>query len=158
MSRQTSPPENRPWCSQQAVVAGSIAAVASAIALAIAGRRELRDPAAPLNGPSQWLWGRPASFRRGFSVRHTVAGYLVHHIASVFWATLYERFCSHGVSKGGSAVGAAATAALACVVDMKLAPGRLTPGFERRLSRPALLAVYAAFACGLAASRLRSRK
>lgn len=144
----------RPLCPPDALIGGSIAAVASAIALAIAGRRELRDPAAPLNGPSQWLWGRQASLRRGFSIRHTVAGYVVHHLASIFWATLYERYCS----RRRSATGAAATAAIACVVDMKVAPGRLTPGFERRLSRPALLAVYGAFALGLAASRLLARK
>jgi hypothetical protein len=152
------PPARSLWCTQNALVAGSLAAVASAAALVFAGQRELRDPAAPLNGPSQWLWGPSASLRRGFSVRHTVAGYLVHHIASIFWATLYERYCSRALGTGGSAAGAAATAAIACVVDMKLAPGRLTPGFERRLSRAALLSVYVAFACGLAASRLSSRK
>jgi hypothetical protein len=35
-------------------------------------------------------------------------------------------------------------------VDYRLTPRRLMPGYERRLSQPSLLAVYAAFAAGLA--------
>jgi hypothetical protein len=43
-----------------------------------------------------------------------------------------------------------AVAALAYFVDYRLTPRRLTPGYERRLSGRALLAVYASLAAGLA--------
>jgi hypothetical protein len=137
-----------------ALVSGALASLASAAALALAGKRELDDAAAPLNGPSQWVWGRHAPYRGGFSARHTLVGYAVHHLASVFWATWFER-----LRMGRAALPAAiATASVACVVDFRCTPRRLTPGFERRLSRGALLMVYVAFGAGLAASVLRRRK
>ena len=49
-----------------------------------------------------------------------------------------------------AAAGAVTAAAVACFVDYRLTPRRLTPGFEHRLSSKALLAVYACFAVGLA--------
>jgi hypothetical protein len=136
-----------------ALYSGSVASLASTAVLVVAGRRELADGAAPLNGPSQWVWGRWASLTRGFSARHTVAGYAVHHVAATFWALLYEKWGSsrHPVA------GAAATAAIANVVDFKCTPERLTPGFERRLSRPAVAAVYVAVALGLAAGGALAR-
>jgi hypothetical protein len=39
---------------------------------------------------------------------------------------------------------------VACFVDYRMTPERLTPGFEHRLSSRALLGVYACFAVGLA--------
>ncbi|MBL8505698.1 MAG: hypothetical protein JNJ51_04990, partial [Methylobacillus glycogenes] len=40
-------------------------------------------------------------------------------------------------------------AAIAAFVDFNLTPSRLTPGYEHRLSKKALLLVYASFAFGL---------
>ena len=42
------------------------------------------------------------------------------------------------------------TGPLANIVDFQLTPKRFRPGFETQLSRKSLLAVYAAFAIGLA--------
>ncbi|ESJ25561.1 hypothetical protein B551_0203050, partial [Cupriavidus sp. HPC(L)] len=42
-----------------------------------------------------------------------------------------------------------AVAAAACVVDLRLTPKRLTPGFERRLSPWSLALVYVAFGLAL---------
>lgn len=47
--------------------------------------------------------------------------------------------------------GGACVAALAYVTDYHLVPARLTPGFERHLSRRALFFVYAVLAMALAA-------
>ena len=44
---------------------------------------------------------------------------------------------------------------VAAVVDFKLMPPRLTPGFERRLSRPGVVWVYVALAAGLALGGLK---
>ena len=45
---------------------------------------------------------------------------------------------------------AVAVTAVAALVDLKVVPEWLTPGFERRLSRPSLAGVYVGFAAGLA--------
>lgn len=41
-------------------------------------------PALPLNGPSQWVWGSRAPCEDGSGIRHTLVGYAIHHLASVF--------------------------------------------------------------------------
>jgi hypothetical protein len=133
----------------RAAVSGAVASALSALALAICGRLELRHAWAPLNGPSQWVFGMYAARKSRFSARYTVTGYLIHHAASVFWALLFERLRAWRAGSVGPA--AAATAALACAVDLRLTPRRLTPGFERRLGRASLAVVYVAFALGLAA-------
>jgi hypothetical protein len=143
------------------VVSGTIASIASTAALALMGRRELRDAAAPVNGPSQWVWGQHAPYRNGFSVRYTVVGHGIHHLASTFWAALYEVLRPgrrHGRDIAGDLAAALATSAAASFVDYRLTPPRLRPGFEKRLSRKALLVVYGAFALGLAAHSLVSRR
>jgi hypothetical protein len=133
----------------RAVSSGSIASLASTIVLALRGKAEIDDIWAPLNGPSQWIWGRHAKYRNGFSLRHTAVGYAIHHVASIFWATFYERFCRRG-SMRAIAEAAATTSALAAFVDYRLTPQRFTPGFEKRLSKRSLVLVYAAFGLGLA--------
>jgi hypothetical protein len=98
--------------------------------------------------------GRHAPFKDGFCLPHTLIGYLIHHSMSILWAVLFERWTQ---SKKRTSTfedalpSAAATSAFACYVDYRLTPKRLTPGFEKRLSRTSLAVVYLAFAIGLAA-------
>jgi hypothetical protein len=130
-----------------------MAAIYSAIALAACGALEGKAPAGPLNGPSQWIYGRLAAHRRRPSFRYTLVGYAIHHVVSVGWATLHEKHVAGLLGRRSTAArfGAAAiTAALACSVDYQVAKGRAQPGFEKQLSRKSLFAVYAAFAVGLA--------
>ncbi|HYF21317.1 MAG TPA: hypothetical protein VEA40_25870 [Ramlibacter sp.] len=146
---------------REAAVSGSVASLFSAVVLALAGQRETPTPAAPLNATSQWLWGRQARFVDQADGRHTVAGYLIHHGAACFWAALHARALDGrpAFDRPGPAIAAAAgTAALAAFVDYNLTPDRFTPGFEHRLSRPALAATYAAFAVGLAVGSLAMRR
>lgn len=138
---------------RRAVVAGSLASVVSAAALVLAGRGQIRSAAAPLNAVSHWYWGPRALRQRQTDVTHTVAGYLTHHAASVFWAALLASLLQrrpHLETPRRLVCASAATSAVACFVDFRLTPQRLTPGFERHLSRAALGAVYLAFAAGLA--------
>ena len=89
-------------------------------------------------------------------LRHTFAGYAIHHASSLFWATFHEA----GVDRGKVPAWrlAPAISALALIVDYSVVPKRLTPGFDRHLSRTGLVAVYAAFAGGLVlGSRLAGR-
>lgn len=143
---------------RHALVTGSCASVFSAATLALCGLWETGSAAGPLNGPSQWLWGRHAALKKRPSVKNTATGYAIHHATSIMWALLQEKFlpASRRPASFPQAVArSAVTSAVACFVDYRIAPPRLQPGFERQLSRPALLLVYAAFAGGLAIGTLR---
>jgi hypothetical protein len=143
------------------LIAGAMASVASTLALALAGRRETGSAVAPTNAISHWLWRGEAYAVDGPTLRHTVVGYAIHHLSSTFWAVLYAWL--HGNRREAQTVpiamaGATVAAALACAVDYKATPQRLTPGFEHRLSTGAIALVYGAFAIGLAAGCLAANK
>lgn len=136
---------------------GSVASVASTAVLAALGRREIGHAAAPVNAVSHWVWDRESLRADGATARHTLTGYLVHHGASVFWATLYARawgWRDEAKRPLPALAGAAVASAVACCVDFKATPERLTPGFEHRLSLRSLALVYASFALGLAAANV----
>jgi hypothetical protein len=138
-------------------IAGTAASVASAAALLLAGRHETGHPAAPVNAISHWVWDRPAYRQDRASLRHTLVGYLVHHGASVFWATLHAAAWASRREQRlppAALASAAAAAAVACFVDFRMTPERLTPGYEHRLSRKAMAVVYVCFAAGLAAGAI----
>jgi hypothetical protein len=142
---------------RDALVSGSLAAAASTAALAVAGRIETGSAVAPTNAISHWVYGDRAARQDAPSVRHTLVGYGIHHGASVFWAAAFERLFGRQTERGrlGPAIaGGLAVAAVACFVDYKLTPHRLQPGYEMRLSRRSLAAVYAMFGLGLAAGAL----
>jgi hypothetical protein len=144
----------------QGALAGSLAALASTAALTLAGRRQAGSAAAPINAVSHWYWGDEAFEQRNVDVPHTAVGYLTHHGAAIFWATLYAALCrkQQGTrTVPGVLAGALATSAVACFVDYRLTPRRLMPGYEHHLSRGALAVVYAAFAAGLAAGEFAYR-
>ena len=145
---------------REGAVAGSVASLLSTAALARAGPRENGYAAAPVNAISHWIWGPPAFRVNRTTLRHTLAGYLIHHAASVFWGVLHA--LAWGVQPQAkrplpALVGAAAAAAAAYFVDYRMTPERLTPGFEHRLSTRALVTVYASFALGLALGSIESR-
>jgi hypothetical protein len=139
---------------RDALVSGSMASVTSTAALMACGDAEIGRPFAPTNAVSHWFFGAPATRADRFSLRHTVVGYLTHHCAAVFWAICHEKLLgSARAARAGpvpALAGAAATTALAYFVDYRLTPRRLMPGYEQRLSRRSLFAVYASFGAGLA--------
>jgi hypothetical protein len=143
-----------------ALWSGSVGSEATTAVLASCGALECADAPGPINGPSQWIWGKQAAYQLGFSTRYTVTGYFIHHAMSIFWATLYEKLNRRSPARTPAKVLALATAtsALACIVDYRLVPERLTPGFQKRLSRTSLFFTSGAFALALAASSLITRK
>lgn len=150
------------WSSfwRRGVVSGATSSVASALALAACSSKENNHASAPFNAISHWLWGDDATYRNRPSLRYTMVGYLIHHASATFWALLYERFLGTVLDRRAPVpivAVAAATSALACFTDFRLTPQRLTPGFEKRLSRGALVLVYSAFGVGLAAGALLCR-
>jgi hypothetical protein len=141
----------------QALLAGSCASLLSAVVLAAAGRRETGSAAAPINAVSHWYWDREALWQQRVDAPHTVTGYAIHHVASVFWAALLSAFLRYRPQMNTlprTVAACFATSAIAALVDFKVAPKRLTPGFEHRLSRKALFLTYGVFAVGLALGSL----
>jgi hypothetical protein len=140
---------------RRALFSGTSASICSAVALSVCSRIDEGSFAGGLNGPSQWLWGEAEAYTRKPSVRHTVVGYGIHHLTSVFWATLYERtFGEPGERKTPlrRCAEAALSATGAYVVDYYLTPPRLRPGFEKHVRKPSMFVIYGAFALGLAAA------
>jgi hypothetical protein len=145
-----------------ALVSGSAASVASATAMMTCSALHEGSIAGGLNGPSQWLWGEHEAYTREATLRHTAAGYVIHHATSIFWATLYEAVFG-GSRRRKPALQHIAEAGLsagtAYVVDYHLTPRRLRPGFEKHVSTKGMVAIYAAFAAGLAiTSIMRDRR
>jgi hypothetical protein len=147
---------------RRALFSGASASACSAVALSICSRIDEGSYAGGLNGPSQWLWGEAEAYTREPSVRHTVVGYGIHHLTSVFWAILYERMFGEPEQRK-TPLRRCAEAALsttgAYIVDYYLTPRRLRPGFEKHVRGRSMFVVYGAFALGLAvASIVRERK
>jgi hypothetical protein len=145
---------------KRALVSGTTASLLSTVVMALAGKMERGAPAGPLNGPSQWIYGRSAAYQRSASLRHTLTGFLIHQATATGWALLHEKV--FGRNKAEQPFprrlrNAAITATVANVVDYRLTPKRLQPGFEAQLSRKSLLAIYAAFAVGLTVYEYASR-
>jgi len=136
-----------------AVIAGSFAGFTSMAAMAWRSRVENRTPWAAVNAPSHWFWGEPALGQNGRSVRYSATGLFNHYLAAGFWALGHERFLGHPAGPKPIPIllrDAAATTAVAALVDLRLVPHRLTPGFQERLSTPSLFLVYGMFGAGLA--------
>lgn len=127
------------------VISGSAASVASALAAALCSRIENRHAARPMNAVAHIRDGGPppARDRRG---RNTAVGFVIHTLASLWWALFLESV----PSKHRGAMAASAVAALAYVVDYHVVHRRFRPGFEAHLSPASLCAIYAALAAGFA--------
>ena len=134
------------------LTAGSLASALSMAVMARGSRRDTDSAVAAVNAPSHWFWGERALRRNEASWRFTLLGAATHHASAVFWAVFYEllRARRRHPTPANAVVDAAALTAVAAVVDLKLVPQRLTPGFERRLSKRNLAWVYVGFAAGLA--------
>jgi uncharacterized protein with NAD-binding domain and iron-sulfur cluster len=133
----------------RALGSGSVASLASSLAVSFYSRRETGATATATNATSHWLWKQPAAQGKRVNVRNTLAGYLIHHAMSLLWAAAFE------ASPGTPVLArAATTAAVGFVVDYCVTPPRMRPGFEARVSRPAIAAFYVAFGLGLAMASL----
>ena len=146
---------------REGVVTGTAACVLSLAVLALAGRREAGSAVAPVNAVSHWLWGEDALHENQATLRHTLLGYVTHHLSAIFWAVLYARLWGHrpaAKSLPQAIAGGVATTAIASVVDYGLMPRRLRPGFEERLSTRSTVAAFGAIAAGLAVGALLLRE
>jgi hypothetical protein len=165
-SEQCPPPhEHRGTEVAQNVVAMSIvnsaliATASTTAAIAAGGAVENGDATAPLNAVSHMVWGEEAAVRDGFSLRYTLTGAALNAGAMLAWAAFHQVvWRPHGHRSNAKAFArGAATAGIAFVVDYCVVPARLTPGFEKRLSKRSLFAIYLALAVSLAAGECLSR-
>lgn len=137
---------------QAAFISGAIAGAATAVAVAIAGKRESGSAAAPINATSHVVHGSQAASVTDADIPHTALGFLINTGAAVFWATLYEKAFGAAAERGDIAqawFGGKSVAGLAYMTDYHAVPKRLTPGWEERVSNRSLMSVYAALALSL---------
>ncbi|RJF99633.1 hypothetical protein [Noviherbaspirillum saxi] len=147
----------------RSLISGTVAGVTTALAASLAGKRETASYAAPLNATSHVVWGEKAAWQDKPSLKYTVTGFLLNHAATVFWASIYEKWFAPQAGDRSSSplrplVGAAVVTAGAYVTDYYLVPRRFTPGYEKRLSNTSLTGIYAMLALGLVARALIERR
>jgi hypothetical protein len=147
----------------KSLISGTVAGVTTALAATLAGKRETASYAAPLNATSHIVWGEKAAWQDKPSIKYTVMGFLLNHAATVFWASIYEKWFGPRAEDPHSSplrplIGAAVVTAGAYVTDYYLVPKRFTPGYEKRLSNTSLTGIYAMLALGLVARTLIERR
>ncbi|MGV7209660.1 hypothetical protein ACLB1G_17585 [Oxalobacteraceae bacterium A2-2] len=135
------------------MVPGTVAGVASAAALALCSSKETGSAPAAMNAVSHYAWGREAFQRNTPSWKYTLVGYAFHHASAHFWASIFEQTAGKVLdrkSPGATLAAGMAASAVACLVDYKVTPRALHPGYEKRVSRRSLAVVYTVFGLGLA--------
>ena len=139
---------------------GAVATAATTLAIAALGKAEDGNAVAPINAVSHILWGDEAASADQPDASHTLTGLALNAAAVIGWAGVHELLMPRtGARRLEQALLAgAAVSVLAFVTDYYVVPERLTPGFEKRLSNPALLGVYATLALSLAAGSLCNRR
>lgn len=136
----------------------AVATIATTAAGMLLSVIETRKPAAGLNAVSHILWGDKAARVDHFDVQHTLAGGVLNASAMASWAAVNELLPRAHRPTSALAKGALVSA-LAYLVDYYVVPKRLTPGFEKRFSPPAMLALYTTLAAALAlGEHLESRR
>jgi len=129
--------------------------IAGSLSMALMARRGQLDNGQALqalNAPSHWLYGNRALEQTAPSRRYTGWGVLIHQASSLMWATLFDQLLRQRKQPASWPVlttAAAGVSAVAALVDLRLVPHRLTPGFQHHLSSRSLALVYGAFGAGL---------
>lgn len=151
------------WTSalRDGLATGTAGSLAAGAAVAWRGRRDSGSALAPINASSHVLWGNAAAGIERLTWRQTLPGVLINAGAGIWWGTVMQKLFGTAIERHGlpaAVAGGAATAALAYVVDYRLLPQRLTPGWELHISRRSLLASLGALAAGLAAGAMLASK
>lgn len=143
------------------IATGVTADLATGAAVALLGRRDSGSAVAPINAASHVYWGDEAAATEQVTLRHTLPGLLINVGAGIWWSLVFQKLFGDAVDRRGlpaAIVGGAATSALAYILDYRILPKRLTPGWEYRLSRRSLFMALAALGAGMAAGALMVRK
>jgi len=140
---------------------GAAAGIAAVAAIALLGRRDSGSALAPVNAATHVVAGDAAGLVERATLRHTLPGLAINLGAGLWWALVFEKLFGEQVDQHGAAaaaLGGAATAGLAFLVDYRLLPPRLSPGWELRLSKRSLLTSLGAMGAGLALGAVLQRR
>lgn len=129
----------RPWI-RDGLRAGTIAAAATAGALIALGRAH-GAAFRPLNSVAHIVVGSRAYYMEGVHWLITPLAIVVHLASILLWGLLFSRF-ARTLDGGRLYLAALAFAAATWVIDYKLVPDRLRPGFESGLSGVEVAMVY----------------
>lgn len=137
---------------RDSLATGAVADAAVLAALAVNGRRDSASAIAPINAASHVAWGEEAGAVQTVTVRHTLPGLLINTGAGIWWALVLQKLFGRAVDRGGlptALAAGAATAGLAYLLDYRLLPRRLSPGWEQRLTPRSVLSTLGVMGMGL---------
>lgn len=140
------------------LISGAAGGLLSHVAAALCSRRKTGRSDLPMHAVSHIAWNDTPESHTGRHEYNWAIGALLHHGASVFWATFFEALFGKRAERSTAAAltGGATIATAAYITDYHLVGDRFKPGFEAYLSDRSLFIVYAALALGLAGgARLR---
>jgi hypothetical protein len=143
---------------RDSLLSGNVAGIFSTAAATLCGRVENRKAAPPVNAISHILWGGHPARHASRTHPNAVIGFVIHQIASIFWAFFYEAFFGKSADPKVAFLGGAAIASVAYVTDYHIVHRRLRPGFEICLSNRSLFLVYAALGAGYGSTALLRAK
>jgi hypothetical protein len=124
---------------------GAAVAMAVSAAIAAAGKIETGDAWGPFNDVSHIVLGEDHAPTDGFHPLITPLGFALHVGSMEMWGVLYRlawgkpRLPVSLLTSSGASI-------LVYLFDYYLAPKRLAPGFEGRLSRQAVYFIYVVLA------------
>jgi hypothetical protein len=135
----------------RALIGSALTTAATTAAALVLSARDTGHAAAALNATSHIVWGDKVGHFDEADYQHTVVGGALNAGAVALWSTIHALFPKPN-STFAKLRNAALVAAAAYVTDYYIVPKRLTPGFEKRLSKTSLLGMYAALAASLVLS------
>ncbi len=107
----------------------------------------------PFNAIAHMVFGDRAAETTNFTPRETLSGLGLNIGSLGMWGGLYEKVAGRVEFPASLATGAAASA-LIWLLDYKILPERLRPGFEKRLGDRSVAATYVLLALVLGLSPL----
>lgn len=126
---------------QQALTAstlpGAIAGIGTLATVALRGARDTGSALAPINATSHVIWGPAAGQVERPTLRHTLPGAVINLGSGLWWALVFQKLFGAATERRGlpaALLGGVATAGLAYLLDYRLLPRRLSPGWEQRIT------------------------
>jgi len=133
------------------LIVGAVATVASTVAVVAATAKERKTPYAGVQAVSHIAYGEKAIGQDNYRPQYFWTGFGLNTGAMLGWAAVFEGGRRLLGWNEPSSIGllAVGVTVLAYVVDFHVVPKRLTPGFERVVSQPTLLAIYGILATSI---------
>ena len=133
----------------------------SLAAASVCGWIENRDAISPVNAVSHVVFGDEAFEQSTPSLKYTMTAVALNDSACLSWATIFQWLFGDAADKGNvpfALLGGALVSTGAYMVDYKIVPQRLTPGFEKHISGRSLAVVYVVLGLSMALVSLSKRR